>query len=105
MQEVFHDSESLAACLEVGDYFAVATIDDAEDNAGFWVLMCTKRLHMVTKEKHVNTYGHMFIYSSQVVIGKYFKQQGRSSYSYVRCDIGEAYIYSHLIKVVKFQMI
>jgi hypothetical protein len=46
----------------------------------------------------------MFLFGSQVVIDKYFKQQGRSSYSYVQCDKGEAYIYSHLIRAVKFQM-
>jgi hypothetical protein len=60
---------------------------------------------MVIEKKHVDAYGQMFIYGSQVVIGKYFKQQGRSLYSYVQCDIGEAYIFSHLIRVVKFQMI
>jgi hypothetical protein len=38
---------------------------------------------MVIEEKHVDTYGQMFFYSSQVVIGKHFKQQGRSPYSYV----------------------
>jgi hypothetical protein len=60
---------------------------------------------MVIKKKHVDAYGQMFHYDSQVVTGKYFKQQGRSPYSYVQCDIGEAYIYSHFIRVVKFQMI
>jgi hypothetical protein len=59
---------------------------------------------MVIKEKHVDAYNQMFLYGSQVVISKYFKQQGRSLYSYVQCHIGETYIYSHLIRVVKFQM-
>jgi hypothetical protein len=45
-----------------------------------------------------------FFYGSQVIIGKYFKQQGRSPYSYIQCDKGEAYINSHLIKAMKFQM-
>jgi hypothetical protein len=31
----FLDGESLATCLEVGNYFAIATIDDIEDNVGF----------------------------------------------------------------------
>jgi hypothetical protein len=30
---------------------------------------------MVAQEKHVDAYGQMFFYGSQVVIGKYFKQQ------------------------------
>jgi hypothetical protein len=38
---------------------------------------------MVIEDKHVDAYGQMFLYGSQVVIGKYFKQQGRSPYSYV----------------------
>jgi hypothetical protein len=105
MWEVSHDGESLAACFEVGDYFVVVAIDDVKDSVGFWVLMCTKKLHMVTKDKQIDAYGQMFIYNNQVVIGKYFEQQGRSMYSYVQCDIGEAYIYSHFIRVVKFQMI
>ncbi len=33
--EVSHDGESLVACLEVGDYFVVVAIDDAQDNVGF----------------------------------------------------------------------
>jgi hypothetical protein len=45
--------------------------------------MCIKKLHMVIEDKHVDAYGQMFLYSNQVVIGKYFKQQGRSLYSYV----------------------
>ncbi len=70
-----------------------------------WFLGFIERLYMVIEEKHVNTYGQMFFYGNQIVINKYFKQQGRSSYSYVQCDIGEAYIYSHLIRAMKFQMI
>jgi hypothetical protein len=42
---------------------------------------------------------------SQVVIGRYFNQQGNSLYCYVQCDKGEAYIFSHLIKVMKFKMV
>jgi hypothetical protein len=38
------------------------------------------------------------------VIGKYYKQQGRSDLSYVLCSEGEAYIYSHLVRAVKFPM-
>jgi hypothetical protein len=60
---------------------------------------------MVTEDKHVDAYGQMFLYSNQVVISKYFKQQGRSLYSYVHYDISETYIYSHMIRAVKFQMI
>lgn len=67
--------------------------------------MCIKKLHMVTEDKHVDAYGQMLLYSNQVVIGKYFKQQGRRLYSYVQYDIIGTYIYSHLIRAVNFQMI
>jgi hypothetical protein len=46
-----------------------------------------------------------FFYGSQIIIGKYFKQQGKSPYSYVQCDKGKLYIYSHLIRVVKFRTV
>ncbi len=59
---------------------------------------------MVTHEKHIDAYDQMFLYGNRIVIGKYFKQQVRSPYSYIQCDRGEAYIYSHLIRAMKFQM-
>jgi hypothetical protein len=37
MQKVFHDGESLAAYLEVGEYFVVVAINDIKDSVGFWV--------------------------------------------------------------------
>ncbi len=82
--------------------FVVVATNDIKNSASFWVLMCTKKLHMVIEEKHIDAHGQMFLYCSQVFIGKYFKQQGRSLYSYVQYDIGETYIYSHLIRPVKF---
>ncbi len=81
--EISHDGESSITCLKVGDYFVIVVIDDAQDNVGFWILICTKRLHMVAHEKHVNAYGQMILYGNQVVIGKYFKQQVENPYSYV----------------------
>jgi hypothetical protein len=63
-----------------------------------------EKLHMVAKEKHVNAYGKT-LFGSQVVIDKYFNQQGRNPYSYVQCDMGKAYIYYHLVRAVMFQMV
>jgi hypothetical protein len=98
--QVSHDGESLTACVEVG--FVVVAINDTQDNASSWILICTERLHMVAHEKHVDAYGQMFLYGNQNVMNKYFKQQGRSPYSYVQHDKGETYIYSHLIRAMKF---
>ncbi len=38
MPEVYHDGESLATCLEVGDQFAIVATNDIEDSASFQVL-------------------------------------------------------------------
>jgi hypothetical protein len=103
--EVSNDGESLATCLEIGDCFVVITQDNTKDSASFLVLMCVEGLHMVTKDMHVDAFGQEFPHGSQVVIGKYFNQQGRNLYFYVQCDKGEAYVISHLIRVVKFQMV
>ncbi len=82
----------------------VVVTNDAQDSAGFQILICIEWLDMVAQEKHVDAYGQMFLFGSQFVIDKYFKQQGRNPYSYVQCDRGETYIDSYLIRVVKFQM-
>jgi hypothetical protein len=55
--EVSNDGHSLATCLEVGDNFVVIAQDNIENNACFWVLMCVERLHMVTKDMHVDAFG------------------------------------------------
>jgi hypothetical protein len=102
MREVSHDGESLVACLEVGDYFVITATNDVKDNVGFWGFNVHREVAYGNREKHVDAYGQMFLYNNQVVISKYFKQQGRSPHSYVQCDMGETYIYSHLIKAMKF---
>jgi hypothetical protein len=58
MREVFQDGELLTTCLEIGDYFAIIDNDDIKTSSvGFWILMFTKRLHVVTLERHVDAYG------------------------------------------------
>ncbi len=47
----------MATCLEVGDCFAMVAQDSTKDNVDFWVLMCVERLHMVTKDMHVDAFG------------------------------------------------
>jgi hypothetical protein len=62
----------------------------------------TRVAYGVTKDMHVDAFGQEFPHGSQVVIGRYFNQQGRNLYSYVQCDKSEAYIFSHLIRALKF---
>jgi hypothetical protein len=103
--KVSDDGESLATCLEIGDCFVVVAQGNTKDSVGFWVLMCVEGLHMVTKNIHVEAFHQEFLHGNQVLIGRYFNQQGKSSFYYVQCDKGETYIFSHLIRVVKFQMV
>jgi hypothetical protein len=37
-----------------GYCFVVVANDDTKDGVGYWILMGTKRLHMVVEEKHVD---------------------------------------------------
>ncbi len=119
-RETSNDGESSIVCLKVGDCFSIVVNDDKENNIRFWVVIYVEGLHMVTKDKHVYVFGRAFLYGNQVVISRYFNQvvisryfnqvvisryfnqQGRSPYSYVQCDQGEVYIFSHLVKAIKF---
>ncbi len=56
---------------------------------------------MVTHEKHVDAYGQMFFYDSQFVIAN-ISNNKVGIRTYIQCDRSEAYIYSHLVKVMKF---
>jgi hypothetical protein len=103
-QMISDDGEMLAKILEEGDNFAVLAEPERDSEAHFWILLCTERLHVVEEESKVDSYGQTVTKGEQIVIGKYYKQQGRSDLSYVLCSEGEAYIYSHLVRAVKFPM-
>ncbi|CAM6096299.1 unnamed protein product [Calypogeia fissa] len=103
-QRVSTDGETLASTLEEGENFAVLAEPDDETGPQFWILLCTERLHMVEEESKIDHYGQTVTRGDQIVVGKYYRQQGRSQYSYVLCPEREAYIYSHLIRAVKFPM-
>ncbi|CAM6089455.1 unnamed protein product [Calypogeia fissa] len=98
------DGEKLAGTLEEGDHFAVIAEPDSDTGAQFWILLCTERLHMVEEESKTDSYGQTVTKGEQIVKGKYYEQQGRNECSYVLCPYGEAYIYSHLVRAVKFPM-
>jgi hypothetical protein len=49
-----------------------------------------------------DSWGHVVFQGEQIVIGRYYKQQGRSSMSYVLCNGGLVLIYTHLIFYAKF---
>ncbi|CAM6129056.1 unnamed protein product [Calypogeia fissa] len=103
-QLISSDGEKLARTLEEGDHFAVIAEPDSDTGAQFWILLCTERLHMVEEESKKDSYGQTVTKGEQIVKGKYYEQQGRNECSYVLCPDGEAYIYSHLVRAVKFPM-
>jgi hypothetical protein len=56
------------------------------------------------EEQKVDNWARVVFEGKQVVIKRYYKQQGRNSTSYVLCDGGPTLIYSNLIFVTKFTM-
>ncbi|CAM6097897.1 unnamed protein product [Calypogeia fissa] len=103
-QLISNDGGMLERTLEEGDHFAVISDPDSDGGMGFWILLCTERLHMVEEHSKEDNYGQTVTRGEQLVVGKYYQQQGQSEYSYVLRPQGEAYIYSHLVRAMKFPM-
>jgi hypothetical protein len=99
------DREAIVACLEVGDHFAVVADEGNSEDADFWILITEQTLHAVEEESREDCWGQKVYKGEQIVVGRYYKQQGRSMRSYVLCDAGPAYIYSHLVIAAKFAMV
>jgi hypothetical protein len=53
----------------------------------------------------INCWGKEVYKGEQIIIGKYYKRQGHSLMSYVLCDGGPTFIYSHLMIITKFNMV
>jgi len=60
---------------------------------------------MVEEVNRVEYWGQEVYKGQHIVVEKYYKRQGRNSQSYVLCDGGPAFIYSHLVIATKFNMI
>jgi hypothetical protein len=59
----------------------------------------------VEEVNKVDYWGQEIYKGEQIVVGKYYKRQGHNPQSYVLCDGGPAFIYSHLVIMTKFNMI
>jgi len=80
--------------LEVGDNFAIS------EEKG----CCTKPLHTLIHPL-IRKWGIQYYEGDEIVVGKYYKKWGNSYSSYVLLkDSSVVYLYSHLMKVVKFLM-
>ena len=91
--------------MEVGDHFAVVADEGNSEDADFWILIIEHTLHAVEEESKEDCWGQKVYRGEQIVIGRYYKQKGRSMRSYILCDAGPAYIYSHLVIAAKFAML
>lgn len=101
------DCNDLAMQLEVGDHFAI--LADAEhpqsQGAEFFVLICTKKLHVVEEGCAANGWGGTVERSDEVVEGLYYHQRGAKQNSYILLDgPGPTRILSHLVCAIEFSM-
>jgi hypothetical protein len=53
----------------------------------------------------VDCWGQEVYRGEQIIVGKYYKWQGWSPQSYVLCDGGSIFVYSHLVIALKLNMI
>jgi hypothetical protein len=60
---------------------------------------------MVEDINKVDCWGQEIYKGKKIIVGKYYKMQGRNPQSYVLCGGRSAFIYSHLVIATKFNMI
>jgi hypothetical protein len=96
--------DELNVVLEIRDNLAVNVEDGNDEGASFWLIMCIEPLHKV---KVVFTYqwGTSFEEGDDVVGGIYYQRWANNDTSYVLLkDSHKVYLYSHLVKAIKFLM-
>ncbi|KAL3678963.1 hypothetical protein R1sor_021919 [Riccia sorocarpa] len=79
------DERTLADVVEVGDFFAIEAEWPNDYNAKFWVLQCTKPLH-VLGHTITDAYGETHDEGSTVLEGIWYQQFGKSPTCFVRYD-------------------
>jgi hypothetical protein len=97
----------IAAVLSVGDHFAVLAdpLDPGAKGAEFFVLICTKTMHLVQAERVTDNWGGGADRGDEVVHGLYYHQSGRKQHSYcLMQEAGPAILLSHLVIASNFTM-
>jgi hypothetical protein len=75
-----------------------------EEGVNFYGISCTKPLHQVS-EQFTNMWGNTFELGDMIVVGTYYQKWGTRESSYVLLRNSHiVYLYSHLVRVVKFMM-
>jgi hypothetical protein len=104
--EIDSGMNTLAAELEIGDCFAILAEPGNSEKANWFILQCTKPMHLVQEEVKEDAWGNQFDQGDEVVEGLYFQQKGikENSYIFLR-DKGTACVYSHHVCANKFAMV
>jgi hypothetical protein len=98
------DGDELATSLEVGDNFVVNAEEGNNEGQEFWIMCYTKPLHKLNGPLNCK-WGMNYNERDEVVVGKYCEKWGNSYSTYVLLkDSHVVYLYSHLVRVVKFLM-
>jgi hypothetical protein len=98
------DGEELAKSLEVGDNFVVNVEEGNSEGQDFWLVCCTKQFHTLIHPL-IYKWGTKYYERDEVVVGKYYQKWGNFDSSYVLLKFSNVvYLYSHLVKAVKFLM-
>ncbi len=98
------DGDELIASLKVGDNFDVNVEEGNSEGQDFQIVCCTKPLHRLNSSLKCK-WGTNYSTRDEVLVRKYYKKWGNSYSSYVLLkDSNVLYMYSHLVRVVKFLM-
>ncbi len=90
--------------MEIGDNFVVNAEEGNSEGQDFWLIYCTKYLHIIKKELKCK-WGIEFEDKDEVVVGKYYQKWKDSNSSYILFkDSHVEYMYVHLVKAIKFFM-
>ncbi len=90
--------------LKVGDNLAINVEDGNTECVSLYLILCTKTFHKVRKT-FTNHWGTSFDEGDDVVVGFYYHKWGNNHSSYVFLkDSHIVYVYSHLMRAVKFLM-
>jgi hypothetical protein len=88
--------------LEVGNNFVVNVEEGNSEGQEVWIVCCTKPLHKLNGPLNCK-WGMNYNERDEVVVGKYYKKWGNSYSTYVLLkDSHLVYLYSHLVKPMKF---
>ncbi len=96
--------DELANVLEICDNLVVNVKDGNRKGVAFHLILYTKAFHKV-KEAFTDNWGTSFDVVDDVVTCFYYHKWGNNDSSYVLLkDSHVVYVYSHLVRVVKFLM-